>query len=329
MLRPGRFRHRLLETPFLKQHSTELTGALAPFIGMYRRGALENFEIAAIYILVFSFFRRPGDFLGGPHGKFSFSCTSSGITSDEVISVLRQHLPVSLRDKKILSRLESPQSFMKTFTALSWRSIPLAVPRALRAWQSGEYPLELLTMVPSPEYVLQMQAQGKRCVSMLIRREEIENLVEEGRDVLGFLVHDLIHADHFFSDPVRAQAQILFSQKLQEVFYLPQIQRLAQVDEVFKSEFNYLMSDMNSVPLHLLKTLKAVLLGHFKRAREEVFSTPLCSSKEQEFLELLQVSLSPWNLDEVSWQAALRLNTPQARGVEDSLLLDAALNKLS
>lgn len=329
MLRPGRFRHRLLETSFLKQHAPEIHYALNPFLAMWKQGELKDFEIASIYVLIFSFFRRPADFLGGPHSDFKFSSQTKGIRGREVIEILRAHLPPHLSDRKILNRLDTENYFVEEFCSLSWRSIPLSVPRSLRAWQSGLYPLELLTSVPTPEHVLEMQCQGQRCVSMLIELEEIENFVEEGRDVLGFIVHDLIHADHFFADPLRAQAQVLFCQKLRHVYDLPQIQNLLQKDPVFRSEFYYIMSDMNSVPLHLLKTLKAVILGHFKRHRDADFTAPLCHAGEREFLDLFQASLKPWALDNASWEAALRLNTPSSRLPEDALLLDVALNKFS
>lgn len=329
MLRPGRFRHRLLETSFLKKHSAEIYHALVPFLEMWKKKELADFEIASIYIFIFSFFRRPTDFLGGPHGDFKFREQTQGVRARAVIEVLRKHLPASFRDRKILDRLNTDDFFVQAFCALSWRSIPLSVPRSLRAWQSGLYSLELLTTVPTPEHVLEMQCQGQRCVTMLIEASELENFVEEGRDVLGFIVHDLIHADHFFVDPARARAQVLFCQKLRHVYELPQIQVRLKSDPVFRSEFYYLMSDMNSVPLHLLKTLKAVLLGHFKRQREADFTVPLGGDDEREFLGLLQDSLKPWDLDTASWEAALRLNTPLSRGTEDALLLDVALNKFS
>jgi hypothetical protein len=329
MLRAGRFRHRLLEDSFLQVHAKDIHGALLPFLTLWKAKNIFDHEMAAIYIFIFSFFRRPDDFLGGPHRQFSYQKSTQGLSCHEVKKLLQSSLPQGLRDKKILGRLDSDDFFIDVFCDVSWRSIPLAVPRSLRAWQNKLYSLNLMTSVPTPEEVLNLQCQGQRCVSMLTELSQIQNFVEEGRDVLGFIVHDLIHADHFFFDQEGARAQILFSQKLQHVYALPQIQKLLSEDATFRGEFYYLMSDMNSVPLHLLKTLKAVLLGHFKRHENQDFTSPLPATKERLFIDLFEIALQPWDLDACSWQAALRLNTPQSRGQEDALLLDRALNKLS
>ncbi|UYL09501.1 hypothetical protein B9G69_002800 [Bdellovibrio sp. SKB1291214] len=172
-----------------------------------------------------------------------------------------------------------------------------------------------------------MQAQGRRCVSMLIGSEEIRSFVEEGRDVLGFIVHDLIHADHFFHDPIRAQAQVLFCQRLVEVLKLPAIQHMLVKDETFRKEFHYLMSDMNSVPLNLLKTLKAVLLGYYKRQSTDDMKQSLPLEIEATFNECYHQVLQRWNFSTSEFAAAQRLNTEEYQHPADSVLLDLALGK--
>lgn len=328
MIRSGRFRHRLLDDQFLQTHAKDLHAALVPFLNLWDTKALSDAEMAGIYIFIFSFFRRPVDFLGGPHNSFVFKKRTDVITGKKVFEILRDHLPPALATKKSLTRINQETAFLDLFCSMSWRSIPLSVPRSLMAWQNDIYPLRLTTGLPTPEEVLHLQCQGQRCVSMLIKENQIASFVEEGRDVLGFIVHDLIHADHFFADADRARAQILFCQRLQVVFNTPKIQEMLKTDSVFQREFFYLMSDMNSVPLHLLKTLKAVLLGYFKR-QQNSFQRPLPPSQENEFLALFALSLRPWNLDETAWKAALRLNTPEFCAESDLMLLDTVLNKLS
>lgn len=324
MLRTGRFRHRLLDESFLKAHGPQGSKSLAPFIDLWQKSQLSDMEMAAVYILIFIFLRRPQDFLGGPH-NLPLPEAKNGIPSQQVITLLRSTLPENLSSAKSLLPLESPLSFLTTFCSRSWRSVPFSVQRSLTAWSHGLYPLQLLTTIPTAHEVLHMQARGRRCVSMLIAPKEITDFVGEGRDVLGFLIHDLIHADHFFYDPRKAQAQIEFCKKLLTVIEFDFIQEMLGQDDKFKEEFHYLMSDMNSVPLHLLKTLKALLLGFYKRQNIEGFKAALPLSMESEFRLRYDTILSPWGFSIQALEAARRLNTESYQHPEDSLILDHEL----
>ncbi|MFM6928891.1 MAG: hypothetical protein ACKOX6_10540 [Bdellovibrio sp.] len=274
--------------------------------------------------MIFIFLRRPQDFLGGPH-SLPVPEAQEGISSKEVLALLRSTLPENLASAKSLMPLESSLSFLTLFCSRSWRSVPFSVQRSLTAWSQGLYPLQLLTTIPTAHDVLLMQANGRRCVSMLIHPQEITDFVGEGRDVLGFLIHDLIHADHFFYDSRKAQAQIEFCKKLLSVIELDFIREMLDQDDKFKEEFQYLMSDMNSVPLHLLKTLKALLLGFYKRQNLDGFKAALPPPLEQEFKRRYEAVLSPWGFSIPAIEAAHRLNTESYRHPEDSLILDHEL----
>ncbi|WP_413557764.1 hypothetical protein [Bdellovibrio sp. HCB209] len=329
MLRAGRFRHRLLDEQFLENNSAQASVSLAPFLSQWRNGLLTDVEMACVYLLIFNFLRRPSDFMGGKHNLPLPQSTSNGtsVSCREVVETLRPTLPESLRHAKSLRLFDNDDGFVTLFSAHSWRSIPFSVQRSLACWEAGLYPLQLMTRLPSELEVLEMQARGERVVSMLIEADQIKNFVEEGRDVLGFIVHDLIHADHFFHDPRKAQAQIHFCQHLLKVLELPQIQTMLTTDAVFRKEFHYLMSDMNSVPLHLLKTLKAVLLGFYKRQASPDMKQPLPLIAELKFNECYRQVLENWNFSDLEFSAALRLNTENYVHPADSVLLDQALSK--
>lgn len=329
MLRPGRFKHRLLDDTFLQTQSSAAALCLQEFFPLWQQKRLTDAEIAAVYIAVFSFLRRPKDFLGGPHNQILPPLPPGPrLSCQEFRDILTPALPAELRSMKALARFSGEEGFLSFFCHQSWRSIPLSVAQSLMAWDAGIYPLKMLDYVPSPEEVLNMQAQGVRCVTMLQQQKEMQELVEAGRDVLGFIVHDLIHADHFFADPDKAQAQIRFSQKLQDIYRLPPIQKMLQDDALFRHEFEYLMSDMNSVPLHLLKTLKAILLGHFKRLDGQNMKETLHPRHEAAFTELYQTCLRHWDFhSSEALGAALRLNTPLCEGPNDYKLLHAVLSQ--
>lgn len=329
MLRPGRFKHRLLDDTFLQTQSSTAFLCLQEFFPLWQQKKLTDAEMAAVYIVVFSFLRRPKDFLGGPHNQILPRLASgSRLRCREFHDILSPTLPAELRSMKALARFSGEAEFLPFLCHQSWRSIPLSVAQSLMAWEAGVYPLKMLDYVPSPEEVLHMQAQGVRCVTMLQEKQEMQTLVEAGRDVLGFIVHDLIHADHFFADPDKALAQVRFSQKLQHIYRLAPIQKMIQEDPLFRHEFEYLMSDMNSVPLHLLKTLKAILLGHFKRLEGQNMKDPLHPRHEADFNELFQACLRHWDFrSPEALEAALRLNTPLCEGPNDYELLHAVLSQ--
>ena len=326
MLRSGHFKNRLLTPDFLTNHSSEAFNCLQKFVPLWKSSQITNAEMAAVYILIFSFLRRPSDFLGGPHNqKLSISLSGNGITGSEVVRIMRTSSGDRWMRFKSLERLNVDTNFLSFFCSLSLRSIPLSVARTLTAWQSGTYSLELLEYIPTPEEVLEMQCQGKRCVSMLHLQDQISNFVEHERDVLGFLIHDLIHADQFFADPQKAAQQIRFSNKLKLVCQLPQIQKMMAEDSHFKNEFHYLISDMNSVPLHLIKTLKAIVLGFFKRKERVAWRAALEPHLEPEFFSLFESILGPWNLSPEVLAATQRLNTLNFQDPIDAVLIDSSL----
>lgn len=72
MLRAGRFKHRLLDDVFLQNFSSLAHSCLQSFTSLWRQRLLHDSEMAALYIFIFCFFRRPKDFLGGPHNTQGF-----------------------------------------------------------------------------------------------------------------------------------------------------------------------------------------------------------------------------------------------------------------
>jgi hypothetical protein len=93
------------------------------------------------------------------------------------------------------------------------------------------------------------------------------------RDPLSFVLHDLIHAQHFFKDPQMARVQTGFSRLMREIARLPEVARLLRTDAIFEREFSYGATDMNSHGAHLLKYLKAVAVfaAHRNKLDPEAF----------------------------------------------------------
>jgi hypothetical protein len=321
MLRVGRFRHHLLDQTFVDSlEFTKVEEALRHFHQLWCDKKLQDWEWVALYIFIFSAFRRPADFLGGPHEEKNWASPPASL-------LVNQDLLTYFADAEKFpwcKRLPPQQSFFSFFCQRSLRSIPLAVTKSLWAWSLGNYPLILREDIPASAEVLEMQTRGRRCVSVLMKPKELRSFVE-GRDALAFTVHDLIHADHFFRDPAQAQAQIQFSRRLLKLGQRTEVQKFVAQDLEFRDQWNYLISDMNSVPLHLFKTLKAMLLGAHKRAAKINSTESLSVVHEGMFLETQKMIAREFEFDLGQREAWLRLNTPAFIFPEQAVILDQSL----
>jgi hypothetical protein len=167
---------------------------------------------------------------------------------------------------------EGPLSF---WSQVLIRGLPVAVNRALLNWHHGIFPLHLCEHIPDTEEVLRWQTQGERCVTCVTQKELLNGYILDERDPLSFVVHDLIHADHFFRDPLMAQTQIGFARVMQLLLAQPLLRKLRQSDPTFRSEFDYGSTDMNSHGAHLLKYLKAILVFALERQGSSAISPQL------------------------------------------------------
>lgn len=135
-----------------------------------------------------------------------------------------------------------------------------AVNEVLERWFCGEIALQLRFDKPTPQEVLEAQSRGQRIVSALISKDEILHFEEHGRDFISFLIHDLVHAHHFFTDePGEFERQVLFAGWMKEVMNQGVWHRLIEARPQMKDQFEYLISDMNTHTWHLIKTLKSLL----------------------------------------------------------------------
>lgn len=159
---------------------------------------------------------------------------------------------------------ENLPSSVGEFAQKTFRSTPLSVNRALVLWAEGRSRLKLLDYVPDAMTILRLQAKGERIVTCFFKPHELTRLVEGKRDPLGFVMHDLVHADHFYGHSEWTMGQV--------DFYADTLRRLegGEFDNLLKddhlaSRFTYVISDMNSHPEHLKQTLASILEGQKKR----------------------------------------------------------------
>jgi hypothetical protein len=140
--------------------------------------------------------------------------------------------------------------------------IPVAVARALVAWSAG-FPVDLLTTIPSPARVLALQAEGRRCVSLL--PDGVPTAPHA--DALAFATHDLCHLDKLI-DPRHYLGQVGFFSALQRALTQPSwAQFEGRFDSTFREDWQHVGADMNGSAVFLFAALKMKLKMAVRRLR--------------------------------------------------------------
>lgn len=174
--------------------------------------------------------------------------------------------------------------------------------QGLLGWLEGRYPLHLSHTAPSPEQMLEFQCRGERVVTLYL---EDQGPIGRHAGPFEFLLHDLEHAHKFFGDrsfPGQRRFFILLKDAITAGLFTPLLG-----NRKFRSELEYLMSDMNSHPLHLLKYLKAILLDALPEKRVAELDR-FCD-------ELFDI----WKLPPTVCEAARRINYPALENNEARL----------
>lgn len=153
---------------------------------------------------------------------------------------------------------ESSCEKFKLITENGVKGIPLAVNRALYYWYTGKYPLHLYFYKPTAEQVLELQSKGERCVTVFTDQKDWLD-THDGRDAYSFILHDLIHADHFFAKEDWRLGQLQFYQQALRLWRRPEFQDFITDKQQMTEEIEYIFSDMNSHPEHLKLCLNTVL----------------------------------------------------------------------
>jgi hypothetical protein len=132
--------------------------------------------------------------------------------------------------------------------------VPTTVVRALVAWADG-FPVQLLRHVPPPAAVLALQAEGRRCVSLLPDGAD----THPHEDVLAFAVHDLCHLDKFI-DPEHHRGQVGFFASLHGAVSSRAWEALENnFDAAFTRDWQHVAADMNGSAVFLFAALKMKL----------------------------------------------------------------------
>lgn len=276
----------------LRNIYSEIAGDLSNIFLLYKKGDLKSFEVAGLYILLFYFAFRPKNWKGSQL-SISPSATPSIYLQDII--------------PRLSFILHDPITLIDFFSTYRLKNVPESAHRALVKWADGEFPLILKTHVPNALQVLDLQKQNQRVVTTVKDPLLLCDYILGERDPMSFVIHDLVHADHFFKDPEVRNEQLGFYIKMSNAYNRGCFCNYLE-DSQFLKDFEYLISDMNSVSLHLLMSFKTILMHAFLRKAGLPESHKMNLELKAHFEFEFQKILVAWELPENIWPSFLRLN---------------------
>jgi|SRR5690554_838388 len=244
--RSGRFKKKLISHEELQIEVPKFLSLFNESLKQFKNNEINESELALHYIVIGLSLRYPGGWLGAyqPNDQ----------TEHNLHSPFPQHIPIESNIKKRLGKM----SLGDMVNNFAFKSTPRSVNRALLHFSTGKYPLELMFHIPTPLEVLKQQKSGRRCLSLIIKEDQMKEYILGERDYLSFCLHDLIHADHFYHSNLSYHGQLgLYNLLWQEIEKGTFGKLLHNKD--FQREFEYIISDMNAYPIHLLKCLKSAI----------------------------------------------------------------------
>ncbi len=202
-------------------------------------------------------------------------------------------------------RLNKTFDIRQLFQMHYLRGIVLDSHEGLVGWLEDRYPLVLRHDIPLPVEMLEVQCEGKRIVTVFTEPKAQLQSYGRHKNACAFTLHDLEHAHKFFGDINSFNGQRRFFKCLRQA--LPTLLEWGQ-DAQYRRELEYLMADMNSHPLHLLKYLKAIVLSAKIRQTAERFP-----NLETQFATLWTL----WDMPSAVVESAQRLNQPEQESATD------------
>ena len=190
---------------------------------------------------------------------------------------------------------------------------------ALAQWLQGRWPLVLCEHVPLPDEVLDLQARGLRSVTLICDAARARLPVLRKPDAFAFMIHDLEHAYKFFHAPrLHALQRGLFAvlqAARQRGVFAPYAR-----DAEFRARFDYLISDMNTHPVHSLQYLRAILVEFHLRVERSDAHQALSPAAQRDVTGTLRAL----DLDMPAQEVLARLSAG-ALGAADAQVIERAL----
>lgn len=288
--RNGSYKKVLISDEALAESASYLRDNLCALTDL----SLSEQDFTTLYILLYLRLRSPKNWL---QRNKTIQANAGG---DSLLSLIPGSMNLNKWEKEKLKDVTGEQ----LFSEFTLKGIPESVNRAMVNWYRGKWKIKKLEHIPSSRELLKLQVQNTRCITTITDAEKCDQLVLGSRDPLSFVLHDLMHADQFFSQDVSLKGQLGFYSLINSIYDKTETKRLLKSDPHFKKEFEYVASDMNAYVIHLFKCLKSSI----QRTNEhEVYFPQL---------------LSWWNMNDEEKFSSHKLNTPDFCGSDEMLLKD-------
>lgn len=218
---------------------------------------LSDAEWATSYLLSGLSLKSPKRWLGGVNPVDSLNVPNSQ-------SIFRSHSwSIPIQNK--ISHFPGLIQLVHRFSLLGVR---LSARNALCQWHRGYWPLILTEHIPSAFEMLQVQSQGQRFVTLITEPEQLLNEIHDGRDALSFLLHDLDHAHHFYSQPNLMKGQIGFYRLLFLAYRDGCLLEPQSHTPEWIEKMEYLISDINTHPAHFVSVFWSYARSAFNKNGE-------------------------------------------------------------
>jgi len=285
--RQGSYKKLLLTPVSLAVHGEYLRLNLLEIINL----KLTPYELTTLYIILFLRLKHPKNWL-------QVKC--SKVPNNE--RLLLDYIPKSFELTSWEIDKLNGLSSQDLFTFYNLKAIPQAINQTMIHWNKGLWKIEVLQHIPTPRELLLLQVKNTRCITLITNPNKIDQLVLESRDPLSFVLHDLMHAEQFFSKTESQRGQLGFYQLINTIYDQPDLKNLMKKNSAFKKEFEYISSDMNAYVIHLFKCLKSAIMR---------------VDFDNNFFNKI---LNWWNMTDIEIRSSHLLNTPHFSSSDEVIL---------
>jgi hypothetical protein len=249
--RSGSYKKILIEESLLKSHGDYLRTNLEAIKSL----ELNPQDFTAIYILLFLRIKHQKNWLQKKELK-QFHKKDHNVSSTLLLKIIPNSFQLNVWEIEKLKGITT----LNLFEHFTLKAIPQSIHRSMINWINGLWSIQLLEHIPTSRELLRLQVKNNRCITVITDPQRIDCLVLNKRDPLSFVLHDLMHADQFFSQIDSQIGQLGFYKLIDSLYELPELMFHLKSNAEFKTEFEYVASDMNAYVIHLFKCLKSSVL---------------------------------------------------------------------
>jgi hypothetical protein len=297
--RSGSYKTVLISEDLLIENRQIISTQIKSIKNYYAEKKLTPQEFTTLFIFIFLKILHQKNYLQ----KHSKSILNS---SRSILEIAPPEIQFTNWEKEKLQGINCKDLFLH----FNLKSIPKSIHRTIINWINHKWNLALLFHIPTPFELLEFEANNQRVITAICDEKKCSSLIFNKRDPLSFVLHDLMHADQFFNNPISVNGQLGFYKKIFSNYHFNPLQKLLREDKKFKDEFDYVVSDMNAYVIHLLKCFKSA----FTRAGADDILMGLCQKmgmNQEQLLAMENLNMNSFSTESEKILCLFFENTPE------------------